>query len=73
MDHFEVIKVTENTSLRDYIEKEKGPSSYHRGCSYYELTDKEEDIDSDKAIILMDKVSNLIECRLVVMTVITKI
>jgi hypothetical protein len=45
--------------LRDFIEDVKGENSYERGCSYNELTDKEVDIDSDKAVILMDKVSNL--------------
>lgn len=58
VDNFEVIDVTENDSLRDYIEKKKGSTSYDRGCSYYELTDKEVDIDGiDRAVILMDKVS----------------
>ena len=58
-DDIEVIKVTEDGSLREYIEKIKGVNSYDRECSYYELTDKEVDIDSDKEVLLMDKVSNL--------------
>ena len=58
-DPFEVINVTEDSVLREYIEKVKGQNSYERGCSYYELPDKEIDIDSGKKVILMDKVSNL--------------
>ena len=58
-DHFEVINVTEDGSLREFIEKIKGTNFYDRGCSCYELTDKEVDIDRSKEVILMDKVSNL--------------
>jgi hypothetical protein len=60
-DNFEVIKVTKDSSLRDYIEEIKKPNSYvyDSGCCYYELTDKEVNIDSDKVVIFMDKVSKL--------------
>lgn len=57
-DKFEVMDVAEGCSLRDFVEKRKGGNSYERGCAYYELTDKEEDIDSGKKVILMKKVSS---------------
>ena len=57
-DHFEVIDVANDGSLRNFIEETKGFNSYERGCAYYELTDKEVDIDSGKEVRLMDMVSN---------------
>ena len=57
-DHYEVLNVAEDCSLRNFIENNKGLFSYDKGCSYYELTDKEVDIDSSKEVILMDKVSS---------------
>ena len=56
-EHYEVIDVTEDCSLRKFIEGIKGENSYYRGCSYYELTDDAVDIDSGKEVMLMDKVN----------------
>ena len=54
-EHYETINITEDSSLRKFIE-EKHHKNYDRGCAYYELTDKEEDIDSGKEVILMNNV-----------------
>lgn len=59
-DHFEVIPVTQDSSLRKYVKKIKGPNSYDRGCSYYQYTNVDV-IDSGKDVIFMDKVSNIVE------------
>ena len=56
-DHYDVIDVAEDCSLRDFIEDIKD-KEYERGCSYYELTAKEVDIDSGKEVMLMNKVSS---------------
>ena len=56
-EHYEVIDVTEDCSLRKFIEATKGENSYDRGCSYYELTEDAVDIDSGKEVMLMDKVN----------------
>ena len=58
-DPFDIINVTEDSSLRDYIVKTK-KLSYDRGCAYYELDKQVGIIDSGKEVILMDKVSNII-------------
>ena len=60
VDHFEVIDVTEDSALREYIEQAKG-LDYDRGCSCYEHTDIEVDIDSDKEVILMKEVRSLVK------------
>lgn len=57
-DNYEKIDVTKDCSLRNFIEDiKKFENPYERGCSYYELTDKEVDIDSGKEVMLMNKVS----------------
>ena len=56
-EYYEVIDVTEDCSLRKFIEAIKGENSYDRGCSYYELTEDAVDIDSGKEVMLMDKVN----------------
>lgn len=56
-EHYEVMDVPEDCSLRQFIEGIKGENSYYRGCSYYELTEDEVDIDSGKEVMLMDKVN----------------
>ena len=54
-DHYEMLYVTEDNSLRRFIEKKK--KIFARGCAYYELTnDMKTDIDSEKEVILMDEV-----------------
>ena len=62
-EHYEVIDVAENNSLRNFIDEIKGAKSYDRGCAYYELTDKEEDIDSGKEVMFMDKVMDLADMQ----------
>ena len=56
-DPFDIIDVTEDSSLRNYIVKKKN-LSYDRGCAYYESDKQVGIIDSGKEVILMDKVSN---------------
>ena len=58
VEHYEVMNVTEDCSLRKFIEGIKGENSYERGCSYYELTEDAVDIDSGKGVILMGKVNS---------------
>ena len=54
-DHYEVLDVTENGSLRSFIEGKN--KVFARKCAYYELVDDiEEDVDSGKEVILMDEV-----------------
>lgn len=54
-EDYEVIPVTEDCSLRSFIEGKN--KEYDRGCAYYEHTDKKENIDGSKQVILMDEVS----------------
>ena len=57
-EHYEVMDVPKDCSLRNFIEETKGEKSYDRGCSYYELTEDAVDIDSGKEVMLMDKVNS---------------
>ena len=56
--HYEVMDVPENCSLKQFIEETKGENSYDRGYSYYELTEDAVDIDSGKEVMFLDKVNS---------------
>ena len=64
-DHYEMLYVTEDNSLRKFIEKKK--KIFARGCAYYELTnDMKTDIDSEKEVILMDEVRSQTQTLIII-------
>ena len=52
---FKVLKVERKCTLAEFIEQKK--LAFQSGRVFYEFTRKEEDINSEKEVILMDKVA----------------
>lgn len=55
-ERFQKLKVKQECQLNDLVENEYG-LTYERGCAFYEFSHESEDINNDKEVILMHKVS----------------